>query len=300
MQSAEKVDSLISEWKSSGLSKTEIVWKTAEACLGWPYIFGAAGEKCTPAVRKKYYNNYLNRNPDEAKQIKKKCRVLNGTAESCSGCPYYPKCHVRSFDCRGFTRWILGQVGILLKGAGATSQWNDNSNWEQKGRIEDLPDGVLACFFHANGAKMLHTGFCLSGETIHCSGTVKRGKTSDRGITHYAIPKGLNQPVTDIRPTLSKGDSGQYVTLLQTKLVQLGYDLSPYGADGKFGAKTAQAVREFQHDSGLSADGICGKATWAALDSGEITYYSVTIPHVSKSVAEGILSKYGGTMALDG
>ena len=300
VNSAEKVETLLQGWISEGKSKTEIVWLLAEACLGYPYVFGAVGEKCTPAVRKKYYRNYETRDPAEAAQIKKKCRVLNGSAESCSGCPYYPGSPVRCFDCRGFTRWVLGQVGIMLRGAGATSQWRDNSNWEQKGRIEDLPPGVLACFFHANGSKMSHTGFCLSGMTIHCSGTVKRGKTSDKGVTHYAIPKGLGQPMPDIKPTLKKGDQGSFVTLLQTKLIQLGYDLAPYGADGKFGAKTETALKAFQSDVGIHADGICGKQTWDKLDSGEIAYYTVTIPHVSKTVADGIVKKYGGTMVAEG
>ena len=299
MNSAQTVDNLLVQWKEQGLSKVEIVWKLAEACLGWPYVFGAVGELCTPATRKRYYNNYKDRKPEEAKQIKDRCKVLKNGGGSCDGCPYYPTASTRCYDCRGFTRWCLGKVGISLQGAGATSQWNNDSNWVEKGLIQDLPPGQLACFFHKDGNLMQHTGFALSGQTIHCSGTVKRGKTTDRGITHYAIPKGLDGAVPVDLPTLRRGSSGEYVTLLQTKLIQLGYDLAPYGADGKFGAKTESAVKQFQKDAGLAVDGVVGKNTWAALEAGKMPLYTVRIEHLSKAVAEEMIGKYGGTMTKE-
>lgn len=134
---------------------------------------------------------------------------------------------------------------------------------------------------------------------IHCSGEVKKGKVSDKGWTHYAIPKGLEGtvPVPDPEnPTLRRGSQGEYVTLAQTKLIQRGYDLAPYGADGKFGAKTEEAVKAFQRDNGLTPDGVIGKNTWNALLSGQVDYYRVTISHVSKTVGDEIVSKYGGIM----
>jgi hypothetical protein len=138
------------------------------------------------------------------------------------------------------------------------------------------------------------------GMMIHCSGTVKKEPLSKK-VTHWAIPKGLNGnvPTTD-KPTLRRGSSGEYVTLLQTKLIQRGYDLTPYGADGKYGAKTETAVKAFQKDAGLSADGICGRNTWSALDEGKTTLYTVTVQHLSRSVAESIVNQYGGVMKTEG
>lgn len=63
------------------------------------------------------------------------------------------------------------------------------------------------------------------------------------------------------------GTSGAEVTLMQQWLMQLGYNLPVYGADGIFGTETLGAVRKFQSDHGLSADGICGPKTWAALSA---------------------------------
>lgn len=64
--------------------------------------------------------------------------------------------------------------------------------------------------------------------------------------------------------SLSKyGSTGSEVTAIQTKLNQLGYlKASP---DGIFGSKTKSAVIQFQKDNGLTADGVVGSKTLAAL-----------------------------------
>ena len=59
--------------------------------------------------------------------------------------------------------------------------------------------------------------------------------------------------------------SGDDVKALQELLMQLGYDLPKYGADGKFGSETKRAVIGFQTDEGLKADGLYGNLTHAAL-----------------------------------
>ena len=101
-------------------------------------------------------------------------------------------------------------------------------------------------------------------------------------------------------PTLRKGSKGEYVTLLQTKLIQRGYDCGKWGADGSFGAATEAAVKLFQKDNGLASDGVVGANTWAALESGEVNLYTVTVPHLSLSVADEIVKKYGGSMTKEG
>lgn len=64
--------------------------------------------------------------------------------------------------------------------------------------------------------------------------------------------------------TLRLGDEGERVESLQRVLAELGYEPGP--ADGAFGAATADAVRAFQADAGLPADGIAGPQTLAALN----------------------------------
>lgn len=65
-------------------------------------------------------------------------------------------------------------------------------------------------------------------------------------------------------PTLSKrGSRGEEVKKIQQKLKDLG--LYSIAVDGIYGAKTEEAVRAFQRQKGLSADGIAGPNTLKAL-----------------------------------
>lgn len=59
---------------------------------------------------------------------------------------------------------------------------------------------------------------------------------------------------------------GSDVVHCQRILQNLGYDLGKTGADGKFGKKTEEAVKQFQNERGLVVDGIVGVKTWTMLE----------------------------------
>lgn len=63
--------------------------------------------------------------------------------------------------------------------------------------------------------------------------------------------------------TITKGAKGELVKYLQRALDEAGYDVGKI--DGIFGSDTLSAVRAFQSDNGLTADGKVGKLTWAAV-----------------------------------
>ena len=67
---------------------------------------------------------------------------------------------------------------------------------------------------------------------------------------------------------MTRGDD---VTELQRRLGSLGFDAG--WLDGIFGPDTEAAVRDFQHNQGLTADGVVGRDTVHSLEriSGRIT-----------------------------
>ena len=72
-------------------------------------------------------------------------------------------------------------------------------------------------------------------------------------------------PPANDPPRLKQGSKGpDVVPRLQQALLNLGFDPGPI--DGDFGPKTVKAVKKaYQKARGLTADGIVGPKTWAAL-----------------------------------
>ena len=295
MKSYIQVDSYIKELKEANIPRAEFIVKVAEACMDWPYVFGGRGELCTPSNRQRF--NYK-----DHPTILTKCKVLNPSCPTnyCNGCKWFPNGQkVRFFDCRGFTYWVFKQAGIVINGAGATSQYNDNNNWAVKGPISEMPTNQVCCIFKYRDGKMQHTGISIgNGQYIDCSTNVKKGKIG-KDWTHYAIPHGMEGQLADIVATpqntdiLRRGCKGSKVIELQTMLTQLGYDIGSCGIDGDFGKATMAAVKQFQTDHNLEADGVVGTNTWEALkdaaktpqppkesEPGNDAFFIVTIPHV--------------------
>lgn len=100
-------------------------------------------------------------------------------------------------------------------------------------------------------------------------------------------------PKNDGKPTLRKGDRGDAVKEAQTLLIRKGYSCGTKGADGIFGKNTEAAVRQFQTENGLTADGVIGAATWAALTT-EPVEYTVIIPGLSSIHAQALVNTYPG------
>ncbi|HSK91884.1 MAG TPA: peptidoglycan-binding protein [Euzebyales bacterium] len=64
-------------------------------------------------------------------------------------------------------------------------------------------------------------------------------------------------------PTLHSGMTGREIADVQQRLARLGAHDLP--VDGRFDGRTRQAVRQFQRDRGLPADGVVDPETWRAL-----------------------------------
>ena len=293
MNSTDYISTRLEALIQQGKSKPEIVQAIAPETVGWPYVFGAWGEICTPSARKR-------RARADHPTIVSACQVLSGKKSSCDGCKW--NLPARMFDCRGFTHWIMDLVGVNIAGQGCTSQWNTKANWTVRGPISEMPRDKVCIVFTGNSTTKEHTGIYLGdGSTVECSSGVQYFSPMKAKWKYYAIPHGLYSdiptptPTPTEKPTLRKGNTGVYVTLMQTELIQHGYSCGASGADGKFGNATELAVRAFQRAVGLEPDGVCGPKTWAALDNTiDVETYTVHIPERPLYEAEAIISQYPG------
>lgn len=66
---------------------------------------------------------------------------------------------------------------------------------------------------------------------------------------------------------LAIGSRGDEVKKLQQHLIDSGYDIGSYGLDGVYGNDTANAVKKYQKDNGLTVDGIAGNNTLSKMYS---------------------------------
>lgn len=82
----------------------------------------------------------------------------------------------------------------------------------------------------------------------------------DNEVIHGTVSAAEVQPTW---PTLSKGSTGQHVTILQQRLTSAGYGVGKI--DGIFGTKTLEAVKAYQAEHGLVVDGVVGAKTWRSL-----------------------------------
>lgn len=147
----------------------------ALSLVGQGYIYGAKGQKCSPAFRAKQAEQY----PEQAEHIL-------GTGKRWDGVPVW--------DCAQLTRACAKAAGVTLP-SGATSQWN-KTDWDSKGPIEEIPPGeTVFVYRRQNGSStvMQHTGLALGdGTCIHARGTaygVVRQDMSQYAWTHWARPK---------------------------------------------------------------------------------------------------------------
>lgn len=98
--------------------------------------------------------------------------------------------------------------------------------------------------------------------------------------------------------SFSRGDEGQDVLDIQKRLVELNYPVS--SLDGFFGEETTTAVKLFQTDKGMAADGIVGPATFRAMMNKDMPVNRAEAPVVKRVLTTafrmlGVPYVFGGT-----
>lgn len=191
-----------------------------------------------------------------------------------------------NFDCSGFTKRIAQQLGYDFFHGATTSylrgfQTGDPKRygyWAASGTIDTLPPDAVAFLFNQDKDSkrhlvMAHTGYYdgATGNVIQAGGYggrgVWEGKLDRRRWTHWAILKeseigGNEEPMASV---LRRGSVGVAVKEMQQALLDRGFDLGRWGADGKFGGATETAVMAFQRLNGLPVNGAWSDAERAKL-----------------------------------
>lgn len=102
------------------------------------------------------------------------------------------------------------------------------------------------------------------------------------------MPSKLN---LDSNQTLTKGANGAKVEQLQEILKALNFN--PGTIDGDFGNNTLKAVKKFQSQKGLEADGVVGKKTQDALNNALDTLTEISTPSTPASTSTSSVSTKG-------
>lgn len=148
-------------------------------------------------------------------------------------------------------------VGIYSNRDYLKNKFNDISEFPLWYAIYSTSKGAQECFMWQNSSKGQIPGISGNCDTDFCyeesDDTQKIIDTSKYPLLYKKSPM----------------MTGDYVIILQTRLKELGYD--PKGIDGKFGANTDKAVRQYQkahvdvNGKKLAVDGKVGPKTWYAL-----------------------------------
>lgn len=193
----------------------------------------------------------------------------------------------RVFDCQGLADcYVTERAGVGKVNVRARDNYADWCGVKGAGAIPAEHRQRGAAVFIHNGSYISHVGFLVSpvdanrpaGDwlVVEARGVmygVVTTRLSARGWNRwglmdkyfdYAANSEAPAPLPGMR-LLKRGCTGEDVRRLQTSLLELGYDLPKYGADGQYGQETEAAVRQLQRASGVKVDGVYGEESHAAL-----------------------------------
>ena len=201
--------------------------------------------------------------------------------------PGLKKCANAIIDTHGIMQTLDWDVRPWLSGSGSKGNANDTCvGFEicEPSASKDTPEAaayLYGCVLYL--CTELCRDYGIDPREIKCHSELHRdGRASNHAdVNHwwgkpgtawepYTMPRlrhdvaaalgvDLMEGVDIVTMTLKKGASGEAVRALQEMLNNLGYSCG--AADGVFGSKTRAAVLAFQHDEGLTADGIAGPKT---------------------------------------
>lgn len=188
----------------------------------------------------------------------------------------YPWCCV-------FVAWVFREAGAsdLFFDGQKTAYCPTLLNYYKKKKqiVTDYKPGDIVFFNFSGGSTAQHVGICTAWDGTSITtidgntgteneangGAVMLRKRNKKYIVAVARPD-YTEGGSTVNVTLNvlrNGSKGDSVRALQVLLNGFGYSCG--SADGVFGKNTETAVKKFQTKNKLSADGVVGAQTWAAL-----------------------------------
>ncbi len=180
-------------------------------------------------------------------------------------------------------RWQEADNYVPQLGDVVMYDWSDSGSGDNKGNPDHV--GIVA-YISGSSMKIIEgnisnsvayralsvngkyiRGYCLPDYASKANG-VKEDKPSNTTNTTNATttkPAVPNVYYSVRLPLLRIGSVSAAVKNMQLLLLAKGYELPEYGADGDFGEETETALKSYQKDNDLGADGKCGVNTWTAL-----------------------------------
>ena len=251
-----------------------------QSMVGQPYWYGTCVYKCTESLRSRkaaqYPSHYGSRRTSRYRDDISKKKV-------CADCVGLIKGYCWTGGGKGVIESIgtdktysstYGGNGCPDKSANGMFSYakSKGCSW---GTMDSLPEvpGIALC---SDGHVGVYVGGGFAVEERSFSDGCVKTCVKDRSWTHwYYLPFIDYGEAGNVKPPqmeyalgsrlLTKGAEGNDVKQLQEYLLQLGYSLPKFGADGDFGAETEAAVRAFQTAEGLDVDGKYGEKSHAAL-----------------------------------
>lgn len=238
---------------------------------GWKYWYGTCGYEATQSLYERKRKQYPKHYTDSRAATYKK-HIAEGRMVA---------------DCVGLIKAFFWTSNGTAENKYQANNCPDRSAngmfslCEQTGKIASLPNTPGLVVWNDG-----HIGVSLDGVyAIEARGFnygVVRTKIADRSWTHWGkLPASMLDygsgdviqetvdeaecPYAEPTKNLKKGSKGEGVKWVQCMLEGCGYSVGGYGIDGDFGSATHAAVKKFQTDQKLEADGIVGKLTRAAL-----------------------------------
>ncbi len=187
--------------------------------------------------------------------------------------------------CAIFVSWVYDKAGYPLGRVDSAKGFHYCPSaynfWKAKNRLTTDPKpGDIVLFDWTGDGKCDHTGIFIEwtvpGKTFTSwEGNTAVGNDSDGGVvmkrtrSKASVKAFVNPGVVDdsivVKPTtLSKGDTGAEVAVLQKQLYDLGYTII---VDGEFGKGTEKIVKQFQTEHGLEPTGMVTPVTKGAIEA---------------------------------